>query len=133
MPTSAPEPFDRVTALRTAQQHAYAHALAAQQHYDQADEHHAEAARLANIDAYAARESKDRKLEQEQHERRLAEQAGAMAETWSRLTAALAVPATADGQPTTYDLHVAVDPASAQQVMDQAAANTIARTGHRRT
>ncbi len=117
-----PVTFDRPAALRIAQEWAFNHAHTAQQHYDQAGEHNTEAERLAAINAHAARTASSDRRTSAQQEFQRAERARAMADTWSSVATALATPPTADGQPATYDLHVALDATGAQQALDKAAA-----------
>lgn len=110
MPDAPPVNFDRATALGIAQHWAFSHAHEAQDRYDQAEalRARAEETRAGGAlpaEAYA-----------------LANRSRAMAETWSHVATALATPATADGQPTIYELHVAIDPTNVHQALRLAAA-----------
>jgi len=122
MPDASPATFDRPAALRIAQEWAFHHAHTAQQHYDQALDHHTEAERLAAINAHAARTASSNRRASAQQKFQRAERARAMADTWASVATALATPPTADGHPATYDSCLAVDTTKAQQALDNAEA-----------
>lgn len=114
MPDAPPVNFDRATALSLAQHWAFSHAHEAQDRYDQAEALRALSEETGvggalPAEAYA-----------------LANRSRAMAETWSHVAAALANPATADGQPNVYELHVAIDPTNVHQVIRRTAAADVA-------
>ncbi|MET9099957.1 hypothetical protein [Streptomyces antibioticus] len=106
MPDAPPTDFDRIAALRIAQQLAFENAHAAQQHYGQAVERteHADARTRSDYLRQAVAEARQTA---QRHEAQTTEHAR-LAEVWATVATALA--AGTDGRPATYDLTVQVDP-----------------------
>ncbi|WP_330349590.1 hypothetical protein [Streptomyces sp. NBC_00582] len=108
MPNTPPAPFDRATALTTAQQRAFEHAQAAQKHHAQALEETTYADAHASDDYRRAAVGEARQRAQG-HASRTADSAR-LADMWASVAQALVTGT--DGRPTTYDLHVQLDPKS---------------------
>lgn len=108
MPDAPPVNFDRATALGIAQHWAFSHAHEAQDRYDQAETLRARAEETGVSGALPAEAYA------------LANRSRVMAETWSHVATALATPATTDGQPAIYELHVAIDPTNVHRVLRRA-------------
>lgn len=106
MPDTPRTTFDRIAALRLAQEHALEQAHTAQEQHDQALTETAYADDRAGSDYMRTAVAEARQRAQ-LHSARSSE-AGRLAEMWSRVSAALAVDP--DSGPAMYDLIVQLDP-----------------------
>ncbi|EGX60108.1 hypothetical protein SZN_09306 [Streptomyces zinciresistens K42] len=111
-----PDTFNRTTALRLAQQHAFEHARTAQEQHDQALTETKYADERADNDYMRTAVAEAR--QRAQHHNTRSNQAGRLAEMWARVSTALATsPDGTDTAPTAYDLTVQLDPNDVTQTL----------------